>query len=139
MGDLSFVREFKLAVLDFLVDLLHIFGIKRCASVNEGVDDDADWPDVCLVRMSFLLHDLGCHVVGRPAEWIPSFSLLQLNGQSEVAQFAIHPPVQEDVVQLQVPMHNPLLSKVLERRDYLLRIAFDFQFLQLVPIFEQHF
>ena len=42
MGDLSFVREFKLAVLHFLVDLLHIFGIKGCPAVNEGVDDDAD-------------------------------------------------------------------------------------------------
>lgn len=109
-------------VLDALVDLLDLFGLKRRLANEKGVENDTDGPDVDFegVAVVAVKEDLGGNVVGCAADGFLALAR-EANESSEtkVADLEIHVAVKEEVAKLEVAMDDRSRMHVEARVDEL--------------------
>ena len=67
-GGVHSFREGEGALLDLLIGILHILGLKGWSAVDQSVNNDSNAPYIHLVTMSLGLQYLGRDVIGRAAD-----------------------------------------------------------------------
>ena len=97
--DRSALWECILIRPDSLVGSLDVIGLKWRLADNKRVDDDAEGPDVYLVRVALLaFENLWCDIVRRSADRTLALSVeLKLGCQAEITDFYFHLVVKEQI------------------------------------------
>ena len=99
----------RIAVLaDAPVSCFHVGCLERRFSNNERVDDDAQRPNIHLVRVAALaFEDLGGDIVRRTADRALLLAIkVKLRGKAEVTQLDLHLVVEEEVAEFEVTMDD---------------------------------
>ena len=129
-------------VLDFLIELLHgvevadLVSLERHVAVEHGVEADAGAPDVHRESLvAHVLDDFRGDVRRRTALLEEDLLLLDLSADTEVSDLDVAVPVQQDVVKLDVAVHDELaLMNVVEAGDHLLEQVLGIVFLELTTL-----
>ena len=107
-----------MVVLDPAVGLVDSFGLEGRLSDQQGVEHDADCPDVDLEAVPRFAEYLGGDVVGGAAGGVPAISgRPDPGGEAEVAQLHLHLVVEEDVAELDIAVDDAVGVEVLEGVD----------------------
>lgn len=99
----------RIAVLaDAPVSCFHVGRLERRFPNNERVDDDAQRPNIHLVRVAALaFEDLGGDIVRRTANRALLLAIkVKLRGKAEVTQLDLHLVVEEEVAEFEVTMDD---------------------------------
>ena len=104
----SRLREAVGVHTDALVGRLHIGRLEGRLTDDERVDDDADGPDVDLVRVALLAFEhLGSDIVRSTANSALALAIkLELGSEAEVTDFDLHLVVEEEVAEFEVTMDD---------------------------------
>lgn len=116
---------------------LDVRGLERRLADDEGVQDDAQRPDVDLVGVACsAFENFWRDVVGRTANSSLLLSVkIELGGEAKVSQFDLHLIVEEQVSKLEVSVDHAVRVQVLQRVDDLLGVALDLELVQaLAPL-----
>mmetsp|Transcript_46168 Transcript_46168/g.118971 ORF Transcript_46168/g.118971 Transcript_46168/m.118971 type:complete len:309 (-) Transcript_46168:476-1402(-) len=119
-------REAYRVLQDLLVHLGGVFRIERRSAVCHLVDEDAETPPVYILAIALIVNNLRSKVLGGTAEGI-GFGIgghLFLN-ETKICQANVAIEVQEDVLRLEISVHDSLRVKVLEGSNHLSSIEPD--------------
>lgn len=95
-------------VLHLLDDVWHVPGAEGTLSVEQLIEQNPQGPDVCLQGLRIALEYLESHVVVGPTETLSIFFSGKIIGPAEVGDLGVEMVVEENVFELQVPMHDLL-------------------------------
>ena len=117
------IIEGDLLVADVLIDPVEVLAVEWRPPTQQLVDDDAEAPDVDLLAVSVVLHELGRHVQRRAQDQIQPLVLLELLRKSQVRNLDVEAVVvllhEQDVLRLHVPMRDRLQMHVVQSEHYL--------------------
>lgn len=109
------VDVLEVAVADPLEQLVFGLGPEGVIALQHHVEEDAHRPHVRVDGHVVLLgDDLGGHVRGSPAESVNRGRRLRLEAESEIDQLQILVPVQQDVLGLDIAVHDVHRVQVVE-------------------------
>lgn len=128
-------REGNLLGEDGLVEFGEVGALVGNGSADHGVEEDPEGPDVdAEATVSLISNNLRGQVGGGSALLLDELSLLHDPGDAEVAYLDSIFAVEEDVVELDVPVeHRPAVA-VAQAEDYLLQQASSVLFGQLLVL-----
>lgn len=113
--------EFVVGVQNLLVQLLRVLVLERQVPTDHGVQDDSAGPDVCTEsEVPLALDHLGSGVARTTASGLEPLAMLVEVRQTEVYELDRVIVVQQQVLWLEVTMHNTKLVNVLNSADDLL-------------------
>lgn len=95
---------------DSLVGRLDILSFERRLSDNQSVNNDANRPDVDLIRVTLLaLKNLRSNIVGSTANGTLALSVeLKLRSKTEISDLDLHLVVKEEVTELEISMNDAM-------------------------------
>ena len=133
------IRERVAILSDSPVRGLDVGRFERRLADDEGVDDDAERPDIDFIRVTaFAFEHFGCDVVRSTANSSLLFTVkVELRRQTEIAQLDLHLVVEEKIPELQVAMDDSVLVKVLQGINDLRSVALNFQLVEALTPFEE--
>lgn len=95
------------------MQLLHVAGFERDSSTEHCVEDNSSAPDVCLEAcVALLTKNLGGNVGGGAALLVHDVAGFDQLAHSEVCNFDVSLAIEEDVIELDVSVKNPLAMNV---------------------------
>ena len=129
VGDCHVLREVVGVHSDSLVRRLHIRCLKRRLSNDKCVDNDANRPDIDLVRVTLLaLQHFGCDIVRGTANGTLALTVkLEFCRQTEITDLHLHFVVKEKVTELQISVDDAMTVEVLDGRTDLIDVALDLE------------
>jgi hypothetical protein len=116
---LNKARELDLPGEDQLVDAEWILVVKGRVPGEHLVDEHSDGPPVNGFPVALALDDLGGEVLGRAAE--RPRAVLDTLSKAEVGDFDVADPVDQDVLRLQISVHNAALRILTNHRGVSIR------------------
>lgn len=126
------IGERIIVLLNSTVRGFDVGRLERRLSYDQGVNDDAQRPDIDFIRVARLSFEhFRCDVVRRTAD--SSFLLtieVELGGEAEIAELDLHFVVEEEVTQLQISMDDAMTVEVLDSGADLVDIALDLELVQ---------
>lgn len=107
---------------------------ERCLAVQQLVNQHSKGPNICLWAIDILDESLGRHVDRRSNVDVLEFSFGKF-GKAKVSQLGLA-IVDEDIGNLEVPMHDVIFSEVEEASEDVLDVSFGFWFLDVAAAAE---
>ena len=135
-GDEDFRGHLELGFLQYFDQFGDGVRFEGAVSVEHFVEDDADGPNIGLVGVDLAVEDFGGHVDGGAQHGFRHLGFLETFAEAEITNFedAI---VEEDVIGLEVPMHDVVLVEDLEGFEELFEDEEGFFFLEGVFLPEE--
>ena len=126
------LRERVIVHPNALVGCLDVIGLEWRLANDKSVDDDAQRPDVDLVRVTLLaLQHLGSNIVRSTANGSLALAVeLELRSKTEVTYLDLHLVVEEQVTQLKVTMDDSVTVQVLDGIANLDNVALHLELVQ---------
>ena len=124
--------EFRLILQDALVDLLVILVKVRWKANDKLVKQGPSAVDVGPSVVALSTEDLGAHVLGRAAEGVTPVPLGDDFRQAEVCYLDVTVDVDQDVLWLDVPIHNVFAVQVLKAEQKLREVEPSLVFSELL-------
>ena len=125
------IGERIIVLLNSTVRGFDVGRLERRLSYDQGVNDDAQRPDIDFIRVARLsFKHFRCDIVRRTAD--SSFLLtieVELGGESEITELDLHFVVEEEVTQLQVSVDDAVLVEVLQCVNDLSSVTLYFKFM----------
>lgn len=119
LGDLIF--HVVLRSFDLSVQLFHVVGFERHSAVKHGEQNDTRTPEISLeASVAFVFDNLGSNVCRRSALLEHDFAFLDLLGNAEVGNLDVAFAIEQNVVELDVPVEDVLRVDVANALDNLL-------------------
>ena len=113
------------AVFDSSVCLFNGLGLEGWFADENGVEYDAQSPNIGLKTMPGLCKDFRGDVVGGATGGKPSISWMgQLSTKSKITNFNLHLIIQKNIAQFDISVDDPLLMQILNSTDKLQHVAF---------------
>lgn len=131
--------EGVLVSLDSSVRGFDISGLEWRFAYNQGVDNDAERPDVDLIAVACsALKHFRSYVVGSSANGplLLAFKI-EFGCQAEVSKLNKHFVIQKQVAQFEITVDDPMGMQVLESVDDLSSVALDLQLVETLSSLEE--
>lgn len=117
------IVERDLFVANVLIDSVQVLAVERRLTAEQLVDDDAEAPDVDLLGVSFVLHELRCHVKGCSEHQIEALFFVEFLRESQISDLDVEAIVvllyEKDVLGFHVSVRDGLEVHVVESKHYL--------------------
>ena len=119
------VREVVRIHTDSLVSRLNVRRLKGRLTNDKRVNDDADGPDIDLVRVTLLaLEHFGGNIVGSTTDGSLALTIeLKLGSETEITDFDLHFVVKEEIAELEISMNDTMTVEVLNGGTNLVDVA----------------
>lgn len=114
-------RQFVFSVQNLLIQLLRVLVLERQIAADHGVQDDSAGPNVgAESEVPLALDHLGRGVARTAAGGLEALAMLVEVGQTEINELDRVVVVQQQVLWLEITMHNAKLVNILDSADDLL-------------------
>ena len=125
---LNVIRELESTSLDLLVGLLHLLRLERWATMQHGIENDTDRPEVNFIAVSIgSVEHFWCKIIWSSANCSFTLTLVEnLRSKSKISNLESHSLCEEQVSQLQVSMNYLVLMNVLHRLHQLVNVKSSF-------------
>ena len=130
------VVEVNLPVIYLLDHVVHVLSPKRSLVVEQLVQQDAQRPDIGLFALSLAEQNFGGHVLVSSAKSLAHFVGIVHGAPTEIAELDVEVGIQQDVLGLEVSVHDVAVVDVLHSQRSLVK-ELHFQHLAdlvLVPV-----
>lgn len=109
------VGDFKVPGHDHRLHHILVVIVEGQAAGKQGVEDDSQGPDIDLLAAVLAAgQHLGRRIAGGAAEGVEQLPRLEFPAESKVGQLRVAALVQQDVLELEVPVDDPLAVDVAE-------------------------
>jgi hypothetical protein len=137
--DLHMFREGVAILFNAVVSGFNIGRLKRRLANYQCVNDDAERPNIDLVRVARLaLENLRRNIIRSSADGPLALSIeVDLGSKTEVADLYLHFLIDKQIAEFEIPVDHSVRVQILEGANYLQRVALHLQFVEPLPPFEQ--
>ena len=114
-ASLNVVRELECTSFDLFVGLLDLLRLEGRSTMEHGIKDDADRPEIHLIAMAIAsVKHLGCQIVWSATNGALALSIVKhLSCKSKVADLQAHAIGQEEISKFQISMDHLMRVNVL--------------------------